>query len=77
MISAHKGMNITEAEYEAVTEDILSTRENRIDNATARDVTAILTSLRNQVMGFKSVAARRCRRASPEPFSYVSLAFFL
>ncbi len=52
MISAHKGMNITEAEYEAVTEDILSALEkNRIDDATARDVTEILSSLRNQVIG--------------------------
>jgi len=52
MISAHKGMNITEAEYEAVTEDILSAlARNRIDDATARDVTAILNSLRSQVVG--------------------------
>ena len=43
MISAHKGMNITEAEYDAVTDDILSAlAKNRIDDATARDVTAIL-----------------------------------
>jgi len=52
MISAHKGMNITEAEYDAVTDDILSAlAKNRIDDATARDVTAILNSLRSQVIG--------------------------
>ena len=52
MISAHKGMNITEAEYEAVTNDILSAlAKNRIDDATARDVTAILNSLKGQVIG--------------------------
>lgn len=52
MISAHKGMNITEAEYDAVTDDILSAlKKNRIDDATARDVTAILDSLRGQVIG--------------------------
>lgn len=52
MIAAHKGMNITEQEYEAVTDDILSAlAKNRIDDATARDVTAILNSLRGQVVG--------------------------
>ena len=52
MISAHKGMNITDAEYEAVTNDILSAlKKNRIDDATAHDVTAILDSLKPQVIG--------------------------
>ena len=52
MISAHKGMNINEAEYEAVTNDILSAlKKNRIDDATAGDVTAILNSLKAQVIG--------------------------
>ena len=52
MISAHKGMNITDEEYEAVTEDILSAlAKNRIDDATAKDVTAILNSLKSQVIG--------------------------
>jgi hemoglobin len=52
MIAAHKGMNITEEEYEAVTNDILSAlAKNRIDDATACDVTAILTSLKGQVVG--------------------------
>jgi len=52
MIAAHKGMNITEQEYEAVTNDIvLALRKNRIDDATAKDVTAILDSLRSQVIG--------------------------
>jgi hemoglobin len=52
MITAHKGMKITEAEYEAVTDDILSAlTKNRIDDATARDVTAILDSLKSQVIG--------------------------
>jgi hemoglobin len=52
MIAAHKGMKITEQEYEAVTNDILSAlAKNRIDDATARDVTAILNSLRGQVIG--------------------------
>jgi hemoglobin len=52
MISAHKGMNITEQEYEAVTNDILSAlKKNRIDDATAKDVTAILDSLKSQVIG--------------------------
>ena len=52
MVSAHKGMNITEGEYEAVTSDILSAlAKNRIDDATAKDVTAILNSLKGQVIG--------------------------
>jgi hemoglobin len=52
MIAAHKGMNITEQEYEAVTNDILSAlAKNRIDDATAGDVTAILNSLKSQVIG--------------------------
>lgn len=52
MISAHKGMNITEAEYQAVTDDILSAlSKNRIDDATARDVSAILNALKDQVVG--------------------------
>jgi hemoglobin len=52
MISAHKGMNVTDAEYDAVTNDILSAlKKNRIDDATARDVTAILNSLKEQVIG--------------------------
>ncbi len=52
MIAAHKGMNITEQEYAAVTEDILmALSKNRIDDATAKDVTAILDSLRDQVVG--------------------------
>ena len=52
MISAHKGMNITADEYDAVTNDILSALgKNRIDDATARDVTAILNSLKGQVIG--------------------------
>ncbi len=52
MIAAHRGMNITEQEYEAVTDDILSAlKKNRIDDTTARDVTAILNSLRGQVIG--------------------------
>lgn len=46
MIAAHKGMNITEAEYAAVTDDILiALAKNRIDDATTKDVTAILDSL--------------------------------
>lgn len=52
MIAAHKGMNITEQEYEAVTDDILSAlAKNRIDDVTTRDVTAILNSLKSQVIG--------------------------
>ena len=52
MISAHKGMKITEEEYDAVTDDILSAlTKNRIDDATARDVTAILNALKVQVIG--------------------------
>ena len=52
MISAHKGMNITEAEYAAVTDDILlALSKSRIDDATANDVRAILDSLRSQVVG--------------------------
>jgi hemoglobin len=52
MISAHQGMNVTEAEYAAVTDDILFALEkNRIDKDTANDVRAILDSLRSQVVG--------------------------
>ena len=52
MIAAHKGMKITEQEYEAVTDDILSAlAKNHIDHATALDVTAILNSLKGQIIG--------------------------
>jgi hemoglobin len=51
MLATHKGMNISEQEYLAVMDDILSTLEKHdIDPGTRGEVTAILYSLKAQVL---------------------------
>jgi hemoglobin len=51
LLAAHKGMNISEQEYMAAMDDILAALEkNDIDPATRGEVTAILYSLKNQVI---------------------------
>jgi len=51
MIAAHKGMNISEQEYLAVTDDIVGAMDkHRIDDATKNDVIAILYSLKNNII---------------------------
>ena len=51
MPDAHRGMNLTEAEYVAAIDDILTTLEARgIDEATRKDVLAILYSLKGDIL---------------------------
>lgn len=51
LLVAHKGMNISEQEYLAVMDDILAALEkNDIDPATRGEVTAILYSLKGQII---------------------------
>ena len=51
MRAAHKGMNISEQEYIAVMDDILAALEkNNIDEATKKDVLAILYSLKGEII---------------------------
>ena len=51
LLVAHKGMNISEQEYIAAMDDILAALEkNDIDPATRGDVTAVLYSLKGQVI---------------------------
>lgn len=51
MESAHRGMNISEAEYMAATDDILKTLDKHgIDEASKKDVLAIAYSLKEQIM---------------------------
>jgi hemoglobin len=51
LLAAHKGMNISEQEFVAVTDDVLAVLEkNDIDPATRGEVTAILYSLKGQVI---------------------------
>lgn len=51
MLITHKGMNINEQEYMAVMDDILGALEkNGIDAATRSEVTAILYSLKGQII---------------------------
>lgn len=51
MLTTHKGMNISEQEYMAVMDDILGTLEkHRIDAATRGEVTAILYSLKGEIL---------------------------
>jgi hemoglobin len=52
MRDTHQGMNITEAEYAAVAEDIHDTlKKHRIDRQTREDVLGIVQSLRNEIAG--------------------------
>ncbi|MHB1122923.1 MAG: group I truncated hemoglobin [Ramlibacter sp.] len=51
LVLTHKGMNISEQEYMAAMDDILAALEkNDIDPATRGEVTAILYSLKGQVI---------------------------
>lgn len=51
MKDAHRGMNISEAEYMAATDDILATlRKHGIDDQTQKDVLAIAYSLKGEIL---------------------------
>ena len=51
MRDAHRGMNISEAEYMAATDDILATlRKHGIDEQTQKDVLAIAYSLKGDIL---------------------------
>lgn len=51
MPDAHRGMNISEAEYMAALDDILAAlRKNNIDEPTQKDVLAIAYSLKGEIM---------------------------
>lgn len=51
LVAAHRGMNISEQEFMAATDDVLAVLEkNDIDPATRGEVTAILYSLKGQVL---------------------------
>lgn len=51
MREAHQGMNINEQEYLAVIDDIMQTLEKHgIDDATKKDVLAILYSLKGEII---------------------------
>jgi len=51
MLAAHKGMNISEQEYLAVTDDIVGAmNKHNIDDGTKNDVIAILYSLKDNII---------------------------
>ena len=51
LMVTHRGMNISEQEYMAAMDDILGAlKKNSIDDATRNEVTAVLYSLKGQVM---------------------------
>jgi len=51
MLAAHKGMNISEQEYMAATDDILSAMDkHKFDEETKNDVVAILYSLKGNII---------------------------
>jgi hemoglobin len=51
MVSAHKGMNISEQEYLAVMDDIVGAMvKHKLDADTQKDVIAILYSLKGQII---------------------------
>lgn len=51
MQNAHRGMNISEAEYMAATDDILAAlRKHQIDEQTQKDVLAIAYSLKGEIL---------------------------
>lgn len=51
MRSAHKGMNISEQEYLAVTDDIVAALDkNKIDEESKKDVIAILYALKGEII---------------------------
>ena len=51
MPKAHRGMNISEAEYVAATDDILAVmEEHELDEGTRKDMLAIVYSLKDQIV---------------------------
>lgn len=51
MPEAHRGMNLSEAEYMAATDDILAVlKRHEIDEATRNEVLAIVYSLKDDIM---------------------------
>ncbi len=51
LLAAHRGMNISEQEFVAVVDDVLrALQKNDVDTATRGEVTAILWSLKDQVV---------------------------
>ncbi|MDQ3033238.1 MAG: group 1 truncated hemoglobin [Myxococcota bacterium] len=51
MLDAHRGMNVSAAEFLAVVDDIMGVlREHRIDDETQKDVLAIAYSLKPDIM---------------------------
>jgi hemoglobin len=51
MRDAHRGMNVSEAEYMAVVDDILAAlRKRQIDDQTQKDVLAIAYSLKGDIL---------------------------
>ena len=51
MLTAHRGMNISEQEYLAVTDDIVGAmKKNNLDEGTRNDVIAILYSLKDNII---------------------------
>lgn len=51
MLTTHRGMNISEQEYLAVMDDIMGALDkHRIDEATKKDVLAILYSLKGEII---------------------------
>lgn len=51
MLSAHRGMNISEQEYIAVMDDIVGAlRKHEVDDGTRGEVVAILYSLKDQIV---------------------------
>ena len=51
MVAAHKGMNVSEQEFLAVTDDIVGVmNKNGMDEDTKKDVIAILYSLKDQII---------------------------
>jgi hemoglobin len=51
MGDAHRGMNVSETEYMAATDDILATlRKHGMDEATQKDVLAIAYSLKQEIL---------------------------
>lgn len=51
LMVAHKGMNVSEQEYIAAMDDILAALEkNEVDPATRGEVTAVLYSLKGQII---------------------------
>lgn len=51
MVDAHRGMNVSEAEYVAAVDDILAAlRKRAIDEQTQKDVLAIVYSLKGDIL---------------------------